>query len=233
MNKEDLTAVFALSTGRCGTTTLAALLDLSPDIVAVHEPDPKLMYESKLAYERHPCAREIFAACRIDAINEVVFRQKLTYAETAPRSTFFAYDIELFTAHTSKYIHLIRPMEDVVRSKVARGAYAGHSWDIGRITPQDKILKEKWETMTQVEKNVWNWKETNRWIMAFMGSIHPDRSFTLPFEKMIDPDSGVMLELFEWLGVEQPKYSEVRSVLSKDMNANSPERRAKYKEIEV
>jgi len=47
---ESHPAIFTLSTGRAGTQTLAALLALSTNLLAFHEPAPKLYGLGQLAY---------------------------------------------------------------------------------------------------------------------------------------------------------------------------------------
>jgi len=182
----NLRAVFALSTGRCGTMTLAKLLNAHPAIVGLHEPLPRLIELSGEAYAAPFAEWACFAidVARRDYIQESN-RQNKIYAETANRLTFFAYAIERVFPGT-RFIHLVRNPCDVIESGVRRGWYQGHPWDVGRIAPRKPPWSIRWASLSPSQRVAWNWVETNRFIIDFLSTIPPERKMFLQLEKLAD-----------------------------------------------
>lgn len=224
-------AVYALSTGRCGTTTLANLLDRSIHIKCHHEPEPPLFMESRLAHDRNPKAYEIYVDARTDLVGKA-HRVGQIYGETGPRLSYFAYEIEKFFDGNVKFIHLIRDKKFVVRSKVVRGAYYDNPWDVGMPRPLDDKTKLLWPEMNPKARLEWSWEENKRWVTEFLDTIEDDRKFLLPFERMIDPDSGVMPELFEFIGATAPSEAIMREIIGKKMNAGEVDKLELYDQLE-
>ncbi len=177
--------VFALNTGRCGSMTLAKVLAQHPQITALHEPIPRLIEFSPMAYV-HPNSdqtRLVIYVARNDLIGTVNGQGKL-YVETANKLTFFAYALARLYPQ-SKFIHLMRHPVDVIKSGIRRKWYDGHSWDVGRITPQSgRVNGAGWQELPVSHKVAWNWVETNRFIFEFMDTLPPHRKMTLRLEEM-------------------------------------------------
>ncbi len=218
--------LFVLSTGRVGTQSLAALLDLSPKIRAHHEPRPKLFGLSRLAYihEGAPAVREVlqeaFLAARADLILES-FACQYVYAETSPQATFLAPTIWQ-TCPSARFIHLVRHPASVVRSGMRRKWYQGQADDATRITPRptDPFYKQ-WATLSPLEKNIWLWAETNRWILSFLEQLPPERRLFIQSESLFAGDKATIQALFAFAQTPLPAPKSVRTVLAKRLNAQS------------
>lgn len=177
-------AVFTLSTGRCGTMTLARLLNSHPSVIGLHEPLPRLI---ELSGEAHRAPRAQWAQFAIDVARrdyiQEVNRQGKMYAETANRLTFFAYAIEK-TFPGTQFIHLVRNPFEVIESGYRRGWYRGHPWDIGRIRPFEEPWVSRWNSLTVKQKIAWNWVETNRFILEFLSHVPKERKLFLQLETL-------------------------------------------------
>ena len=216
--------IFVLSTGRTGTKTLAALLGLASNLFAYHEPRPKLFDLSRLAhlYGQHPLADEIFAVGFLTARQEhlnYALSCGRGYAETSPQVTFLAPAI-LRALPNARFIHLTRHPADVVRSGVQRGWYAGHHRDPSRISPCPGAEHAvRWQTYTIVQKNLWLWNETNRWILAFTASLPPQQYLRLKAEEVFAAGPETLQQIFAFAGAPVPPPKKARAILSKKLNA--------------
>ena len=178
-------SAFILSTGRCGTMTLARVLNQHPAVAAFHEPFPRLIEMSGEAYKRpeSDLMKLIINIARSDYIKEFNRQGKL-YIETANRLTFFAHAINHVFPH-AKFIHLVRNPLAVIKSGVRRGWYCGHPWDIGRIVPEvPNNNGRSWLDLSATEKVAWNWVETNSFILKFLDTIPKERKFFVQLERV-------------------------------------------------
>jgi hypothetical protein len=194
--------------------TIAHILDLSPTIRCFHEPWPRLIIESKQAYESSPSSKDIYRACRIDLVAEVLNRG-LVYAECANRSTFFAYHVDAFFNRKVKFIHLVRELEGVVQSGIKRQWYAGNPWDIGRIIP-----KGGWNGQSQREKITWLWHETNHYIEQFFTTVDSTRKYCLKFKDLVSDNLEPVQKVFSFIGIETPEEDKIRQILNRKLNAS-------------
>jgi len=220
--------LFVLSTGRTGTKTLSALLRLAPNLFAHHEPRPNLFALSRLAYlhDQRPPAAEILAAAFAVARRELLdyaLSCGRGYAETSPQVTFLAPAI-LRTVPDARFIHLPRPPADVVRSGLRRGWYAGHHRDSSRIRPRPGTEHaHRWQTYTVVQKNLWLWDETNRWILNFTASLPPQQCLRLKAEDLFAGRSAALQRLFAFASASAPPQKKIRAILNKKLNAQKKE----------
>jgi len=217
-------SIFVLSTGRSGTKTLAALLGLSSNLFAYHEPRPKLFALSRLAYlyGGSSPADEILAAAFATARQELL-EYALScgrgYAETSPHLTFLAPAI-LRALPNARFIHLTRHPIAVVRSGVRRGWYAGHRRDSTRITPRPGTEDaDRWSTYSVVQKNLWLWDATNRWILDFISTLPPEQVLRIKAEDIFIGRPETMEHLFSFAGATVPPFRKVRAILRKKLNA--------------
>jgi hypothetical protein len=194
--------------------TLARILDLNPKVKCFHEPRPRLIIESKRAYEGSPCSGEVFAACRIDLVSEILNRG-LIYGECANGSTFFAPYIDRFFNRKVKFIHLVRELEGFVQSGLKRHWYKGNPWDVGRIVP-----KEGWSRQSQRGKIIWLWHETNAWIKRFLKTVDASRRFHLDFSDLVSGNMKIVGEMFSYIGVDTPNKQKVLQILEKRLNSS-------------
>ncbi len=215
--------VFVLSTGRVGTKTLSALLGAAANVFVYHEPRPRLFMLSKLAYRyaRQDAAsdvlREAFSVARKELLDYSLSCGK-GYVETSPQVTFLAPHI-LKTVPEAKFIHLVRNPAAVVRSGMRRHWYAGHSYDVSRITPLPGTeLYSRWGDLSPFQKNLWLWDETNRWILDFAAQVPERQKLLVQAERIFSADERVIDELFAFIAADVPAERKVKSILGKRLN---------------
>jgi hypothetical protein len=231
--------LFALSTGRVGTATLAAILNSSPKIAAIHEPTPRLLNASLRAYQSTAAGLDDMgeAAFAIDAARaEFVWRslQKgKIYAETNNRLTFLAPALSKFFPE-SKFVLLHRHPVEVIRSGFRRGWYAGHVWDWARIQPvPGSTYADSWAEMTQIQKIAWYWMEINRFSLECLSRLSADRAMTVDSRQLFSGDRQALTRIFSLIGVDVPDDAVVRKVLEKNLNASSSESRISEADAKV
>lgn len=212
--------VFTLSTGRSGTLTLIKMLGLSPDIYAVHEPDPKLLDEFNTAfYEIRANSRRyrtLFKDARRDIICQAR-RQRKIYAEGAIMKYFSPVIAAMMK--NARFLYCHRHPAGVVRSGMRRGWYQGHVFDKYKLAPiQTDPAYDKWQEWDAFAKNCWMWKMENEFFLRFINHVGDGRALKVPFEKLIDPESNFSQDLFRFIGVDPPGYDEVCGTLKVQHN---------------
>lgn len=219
--------VFVLSTGRTGTETLAHLLNQSRDLFAYHEPAPQLFSLSKITYELEnqiSCDTEferILVSC-LNSLRSSLWNESLScgrgYAETSPQATFLAPIIQKIIPDAF-FIHLVRDPKYVIRSGMRRGWFSNHPYDDNRIQPKkDSRFFNKWAGFTALEKNAWQWAETNSWISDFISRLPASQRFLLPSEKIFQKDEHSIQSLFDFLNVSQPSSLAIGRTISRKYN---------------
>jgi hypothetical protein len=222
---KGLRCVFALSTGRVGTKTLARLLDQSAGVTGVHEPPPLLLRQSKEAYEHVDEQWEgsdkwkaVVEAARADMVC-AANAQGRVYAETSNRLTYFAPTLAEFFPD-SKFVFIHRQPLAVISSGMRRGWYVDHSWDWARIQPRaGDRYHDVWEGLSQVEKIAWYWRSVNEFSMYFGRTVPRERWLRLAAEDLFAGSEEVVNGLFSFLGVGNPNAQAVTRVLKERSNA--------------
>jgi len=214
--------IFVLSTGRVGTETLSALLNLSPNILSLHEPHPLLYQLARNAYQNEMTGCESVWDDAVMGLRSDLFDSALAsgvgYVETSPQATFLAPAFYRMVPDV-KFIHLIRHPATVVRSGMRRGWYAGHSADATRITPKDGSEDfNVWSGMTPLAKIAWLWSETNRWICEFTGKLPEEKYMLLKAGDIFSGDKNVLKKLYGFCSSEYPGEKRVNKILSKNYN---------------
>ncbi len=218
---KDARAFWVLSTGRCGTRTLAHLLDLADGATVEHEPLPRLNRQCREVYEQWATRPEpyrlLIEACREDVVYKA-YEDGQAYGETANRLTYFAPAIrEVFT--NSKFLHLVRDPRHVVRSGMDRGWYDTNKWDEGRIVPRTgDPYHDRWDEMSLFERCAWFWYETNRFAREFTDSLEPGRAMTVRAEDLFAGNPETVAAVFDFLELEAPKPKRVAKVLGTKAN---------------
>ena len=214
-NWTNVRPCFVLSTGRSGTLLLTKLLELSPQLAVWHQPRPELVRASKAAYEniKHSpkVYQETFKSAREELVLEALIHDQ-TFVETNNRTTFFAPIIrDVFP--NAVFIHLVRHPGDFVRSGIRRQWYSDkHDHDIGRIVPQTSPVKERWNSMTPIEKIAWLWNETNQFIENVKKTVPPQDMLFIKAEALFS-NVAVTQQIFEFLGTECPSASLIKKNL--------------------
>ena len=188
---ESTKCLFVLSTGRTGTTTVVQLIDLSPSISAVHEPEPRhleLLRESFLRpFNEFQSQIPLITRARRSLIGKTG-AQDLAYAE-ATILKFFAPTLAQLLPN-AKFLHLYRHPADVVRSGMRRRWYDGHSYDQYKILPSPGgPVAAEWDSWGAFEKNCWTWQAENDYFLRFGELVGDDRCLKMSFEELMRPES--------------------------------------------
>jgi len=219
---------FTLSTGRVGTETLATLYGLDKNLIAMHEPLPKLFGASKTCYDLGEHAKtdgkvefalvEAFLTGRRDLLNYALYTGH-GFVETGPDATFVAPFI-LKAIPDVRFIHMVRDPRAVVVSGLRRKWYAGQINDQWRITPRlGDPFEPLWEKMDQVERLLWLWAETNRWILDFSSTLKGNRCLLVNSEDLFAAKSDTIRSLYDHLALAVPADRKIRRVLNKRINS--------------
>ena len=214
--------VFVLSTGRCGTQTLAALLGLSKRTLSLHSPWPRLGQLSRLAYEQGVLDEgeafiEAFLIARKNLIQASAIAGKI-YTETGPYNTFLAPVIRLALPKT-RFIHLVRNPIHVVASAMQRKWYVDNTDDFTRIRPRS-VSTIAWDQFNILQKNAWLWAETNRWIMDYCDTLPPEQYLRLHAEDIFAGKADTVDQLFSFMSIPNPSQNRIRRVLQNRLNAS-------------
>ena len=192
--------VFILTTGRTGSKFTAALLDLSPNVAAFHEPRPALQYFSHYAFHHQEEAgilEKMIDAARMESILDIFIKEKI-YVESNQSLTFFA-PVLATLFKKSKFVHLVRHPGDFTRSALRKGWHKNDSiWESGRVKMADG---KQWMKMDQIQRLSWLWMVTNRFIEEFKMGIESQRFMSLKFEDLIESEDGVR-KLLDFTGAE-------------------------------
>jgi hypothetical protein len=220
-NHPSLSYLFVLSTGRSGTQTLAALYGLSKQILAFHEPQPRLGRLAKLVYEQEaipitPAIVEALLVARNGLFQAAQLRGK-HYVEAAHYNTFLAPVIKQ-ALPTAKFIHLVRNPVDVSISAAQRRWYAGNVDDSTRVLPRADSGSD-WDKWDTVQKNAWLWAETNRWIIKYLNTLPANDQLQIHSEDVFEGNPGTIDQLYNFIGVPKPADNRIRRVLGNRLNA--------------
>jgi len=213
---------FILTTGRTGTMTIARLLNLAPEAYVYHEPDLVLFPLGKLAYQSEnqykDYIKEVFLAAR-----RILFKHSLCcgrgYGDAGNYNAFLG-PIIADALPCSKFIHLIRLPTAFVRSAMRRKWYQDATrYDRWRIEPRENTKEaEKWDEWSALEKNIWLWKETNRYIRQFGEGISEERFLRVRSENLFRNDKDTINTIFDFLGLTLPKPGKIKKIIEKKLN---------------
>ena len=210
-------AFFVLSSGRCGTMTLAHLLNSANNARVWHHPQPDPIRESLLAWWEKIDRPFTFWRTRSSVIHKS-WAQGLIHGETDLLMTPFVNTISEEIPH-SKFIILIREPGGFVRSGMRRNYYQGHPWDIGRLRPDEGTEEFKtWAAMDQFEKVCWLWNETYSRIHEMTETLPENRKRIVKFEKlMASPETTK--DLFQFLELDGFDEAKIKQILERKLNA--------------
>lgn len=219
---EDMEAVFVLSTGKCGTFTMQALLTMSEDIFALHEPMPRLW---------HYCNRAFWQAGRVEdgsidvmvrsarqELLEVVNSYGYLYAECAHRLSVYCHALKR-QFPLARFIFLVRAMDAVVESSFNWGIYHPNDrYAEGRVRPQEHT------TWTQSQKLAWYWCALNEFVIDFLETLPREDWHFVGFDTLSSPffkgpDLEALRRLYQWLGAEVPGDQELNMICAARMNS--------------
>lgn len=227
LDLSDIQPFFVVSTGRCGSQTIANVLSQHPDIECRHEPVPQLIRAScELAHgdkEVSQIRDEFFDIY----CNSRVYPHVKAYGESDHN---FWNLIPIITEYlpSSKFIWLIRDGRNVVSSTFARSWFSEEEHDLGSPTSENFTLRwmyyrlngylcgefseHEWEGVSVFERNCWYWNYINRKIDTALSSLSPDKRLMIRVEEL-----GERVEnIWDFLGVKPFKtYSIPRMNIAK------------------
>ncbi|MDY7034253.1 MAG: FkbM family methyltransferase [Thermodesulfobacteriota bacterium] len=210
-------AFFVLSAGRCGTMTLAHILDTATNARVWHHPQPDPIRESLLAYWGDIDKRKAFWKARYSIIHKT-WSEGLIHGETDLLMTPFC-DMIAEEIPDSKFIVLVRDPRDFVRSGMRRNYYQGHAWDFGRLRPKEDTKEfARWNRLDQFRKVCWLWNKTYQTINQIVDRIAKERVFTVRFKDLITGNDNAE-KIFKFLGLEGFNEERIQKLLSKKLNA--------------
>ena len=214
--KKSQKAFFVLSAGRCGTMTLAHLLNTATNARVWHHPQPDPISESLQAYQGNIDKRKAFWKARYPILHKT-WSEGLIHGETDLLMTPFC-DMIANEIPDSKFIVLVRDPRCFVRSGMRRNYYHGHPWDFGRFRPKEGAEEfEEWKKLDQFSKICWLWNETYQKINHMVNKIGVDRVLVVRFEDMISRIEKTM-EIFDILGLKGFDEEKIRAILSHKLN---------------
>lgn len=218
-NTDTQKAFFVLSAGRCGTMTLAHLLNTATNAWVWHHPQPDPIRAALLAWWKKIDLAETFWRTRLPVIQRC-WSQNLIHGETDMLMTPFAEAIASEIPR-SKFIILVRDPHDFVRSGMRRNYYRGHDWDIGRLRPRENSPDNRqWAALNQFEKVCWLWNETYLRILRMTEGLPEDRKRIVKFEDLVSQPQTTR-DLFTFLELDGYDEKQINAVLSKKLNAQT------------
>lgn len=203
--------VFGTGSGRCGTMTLANLLNAEPDVVCTHEGKfrkreetgeqviPFLTLQNLIAYHEPAQAISILKQTRSNMEQSYKQFHKSVVADIAYNYVPFIKNLpELYP--DAKLIVMFRDGRDFVRSAYVDDVpdLTPVGWpdpekeltkleryiEIGRWRPLDSDAPDsEWRTMDSFEKNCWLWAETNKVLLNSIEYWNPKNVLILKFEE--------------------------------------------------
>lgn len=214
--KKKKEAFFVLSAGRCGTMTLAHLLNTASNARVWHHPQPDPINESLQAYWGNIDKRKAFWKSRYSILHKT-WSEGLLHGETDLLMAPFC-DMITREIPDSKFIVLVRDPRDFVRSGMRRNYYCGHPWDFGRLRPKEDGKEiEKWKKLDQFGKICWLWNETYQKINHMVSYIGANRVLVVRFEDMIN-NIEKTIEVFDFLDLKGFDEIKIREILSHKFN---------------
>ena len=218
--------VFVLSTGRCGTKLLTKLFETSVNWPVHHEPNPRMIYASRYAYENIDNGIEIrkssILSGRYELLRDAYLKGK-RYIETNNQLSFFA-DAILELMPMARFIHLIRHPGDFVRSGIRRNYYIGHDYDDGRIYLKDNQL---WDSYSQIQKVGWLWNETNAIIEQWKETTIGNNVITVKSEHLFT-DPSVFRSICDFVDIPSPADNKIKQVIERPVNVQTKGNFPKY-----
>lgn len=185
--------VFALGTGRCGTTFLYRLYALEPEVASCHERNPlNETFHRYCKWYNLPVDHEGFLHEKEKEICNDLEQAAISFESSA----YLSFSIkELYERFGAKFILMIRSPEKVVTSYLTKGWYesdvitgnpelalgyqpqkAFHHF-LGRTIPKGKDLSE-WRKMSRVGKLAWFWATLNLQVAAQLSEL-PDDAYRI------------------------------------------------------
>jgi len=160
--------LFVLSTGRCGSTSIASLLNQFPGISCVHEPEPPLVYEVD-AYLKGKLSRDNLISLLHESRRPP--EPGIIYGESNQKLAYIV-DVIQEAFPDAAFLWLVRNGIDVVASYYSRGTYREDEIDLfpnpsrwvkHRVCAHEvsEMPENDWRLLDSFARNCWFWAWTN------------------------------------------------------------------------
>lgn len=213
---ESANVIWVLGFGKSGTTTLSKILNLSEDIVAYHEPSPRLWMFDREAY--HKCGYEfdrVILGARNDYVQVINAHNKI-YCEVNHRTTFLAPSVKRVYPK-AKFIFIWRDMDEVIESAYSWGLYSETDQHLQhRITSHYKTRREKIAD---------NWIKTNTYALDFLDTLSDSDKFMVSHNDIKNGHTQKFIDLFAHMNVIEPSHNEINALLSVKFNESQHKER--------
>ncbi|MGM0582480.1 MAG: sulfotransferase [Bacteroidota bacterium] len=201
--------IFAVGTGRCGSTTLAKVLNQHPDIDFRHEPNGQLIKLST-DYAHGEVSREEVKR-RLSLMYDQALTTERIYGE-ADHKLFNLIEILRELYPKAKFIWQIRNAFDTVNSTFSRGMFHDKEFNfqereelnVNTIYSFDlysknrlngfklgEFILEKWQNMSPIERNSWYWNYVNSKIEIQFSELYESQKFMLRIESISSQISDI------------------------------------------
>lgn len=229
---DDVTPIWVLSTGRCGTALLTEVCATNPFIESNHEPSPNLFsfthdYYQNIISESE--AQNALKYLRDEFVHNAAYKGK-TYLETNNRASYIV--PLLYNRYpNSKFIFITRHPYDYIVSGVKRGWYRGHNCDFARICPkpEDDDMYSMWNDMSQYEQIAWNWKRVNEIIINDLKNIPEEKVLQFNSEQLFNGKEIFLKKICDF--VEPRGGWNMHTVVRKTRKKVNPQLEGQYIEI--
>lgn len=215
--------VFVLSTGRCGTLTLAHLFRLAPGVRAFHEPLPDLYFLNNRLYQQPVDDPYIvFLALHFARgfLWDPLSLAGKRYVETSCHMTFHAPWLHQLMPQ-ARFLHLVRAPGSFARSATRRGWYTSTT-NKREISPRPDAPAAAaaggWDARDAFSKNVWYWNEVNRFARDFLDALPPGQGIRLHAEDIFSGQPKALRQLYALVDSEPPPLRRIQRVLARKHN---------------
>lgn len=223
-NWKETNALFFLSTGRSGTTTVANALSKLSGIQAYHEPRPHTFDSRYHIYQEGRLDAEWierdFTDKRKALIKKASF-EGMIYAES---SAFLSFHCPVIAAVMSQasFIYMHRDPFEFVRSGMRRGWYDGHANAHVRLRPRlNSAEDEMWSHWDRFHKICWLWAEFNEYCLNAYEKIPSSRRLMLKSDELWGNPQQCAGEILSLLGVGDTLTDSLAAGLSTKCNAQN------------
>ena len=204
---------FAVGTGRCGTTFLAAVAGREPDVAASHE-RLRLGATFHMFCQWHglPIDHEGFLRDREEAVRADLASRPFSFESSALISHSL---LPLFDRFQARFMLLVRSPAETVASFAVRGWFlkppARKDHDLppsyregeeprhflGRIIPHGSAF-DRWLGLTQIGKLAWFWQARNRAILDQLRRLPADHARVVRLEDLDFDHYREVAAFFGW-----------------------------------
>jgi hypothetical protein len=212
VNPHDAEMIFVVGSGKCATTTMTHLMNLSNSMLSYHEFAPRLWHLSNEVYHdrcKNPWWDKIYWAARRDIIS-VLNENELIYGENNHRVSPFLPGILRLMPKT-KVVILWRDFDETIISGCRWGWYSKYDRTAeGRMRPLKPLGDIR-------HYSAWYWCAIYEYLLDTTKNFKQVVAFS--FEHIKSGNIRKIQELFWWLNVRVPEKNHIATVLNRKYNS--------------